>query len=395
MHEVKKYGSLIVKNIGVLLPILMMISCKSLSPVTDTSFVPDGKPVDTKATENTHQLYTKLQKIAASGFAIGHQDATSYGVGWKYADNRLAYWSDIKDVAGDYPAVYGFDVGHIELGHAYNLDTVSFSLMRDLIIKAHEKGGIITISWHLDNPVSGGSSWQTTAAVTHILKGGSHREKYELWVSRLAAFLNDLEAFDGSKIPIVFRPFHEMNGSWFWWGGSQVSTAAYKALWIETMDLLMNKHDIHHLIYAYAPNTISDEVDFYRYYPGDRFVDVLGVDIYNHGGNENYLKNLKENLTILRRIATQKKKVFALTETGSNKPPTTDWWTTYLHPGVKDSGISWLLLWRNAHAKHYFAPYPGESSVTDFQVFRDYKDTLFLEDVNAIVQPIINSSQKL
>ncbi|MDT8415468.1 MAG: glycosyl hydrolase [Flavobacteriaceae bacterium] len=365
-----------------------------MPPITDASFVPDGKLVDAKATENTRHLYAKLQKIGTSGFAIGHQDATAYGVGWKYTDNRLVYWSDIKDVAGDYPAVYGFDVGHIELGHAYNLDTVSFTLMRDLIIKAHEKGGIVTISWHLDNPVSGGSSWQTTAAVTQILKGGSHRDKYELWVARLAAFLNGLEAFDGSKIPIVFRPFHEMNGSWFWWGGSHVSPSAYKALWVETLDLLMNKHNIHHLIYAYAPNTISDEHDFYKYYPGDRFVDVLGVDIYNHGGNENYLKNLKQNLTVLRQIATQKKKVFALTETGSNKPPTIDWWTKYLYPGVKDSGIAWLLLWRNAHTKHYFAPYPGESSAADFQIFRDYKDTLFLGDIKAILEQPISGSQK-
>jgi len=361
-----------------------MNACHTLRNTTDLTAPRDGKLIDKKATPEAVALHEKLKQISKNGFAIGHQDATAYGVNWRYKDSLNAYWSDIKDVTGDYPAVFGFDLGHIELESAHNLDTVSFVLIRELIRKAAAKGGVVTLSWHLDNPTTNGSSWDTSKSVKDILKGGSDREKYELWVSRLADFLNSLEDFSGRKIPVIFRPFHEMNGSWFWWGAGSSTSIEYKALWVETLSLLINKHDIHHLIYAYSPNTISNENEFNRFYPGDRYVDILGVDIYNHNGDEAFIKDVTGNLSILKKLAGEKNKIFALTETGNTKKPTEDWWTRVLYPSVKDSGITWLLLWRNARPNHYFAPYPGIISEQDFVLFKSFNDTLFLDDINLI-----------
>ena len=126
---------------------------------------------------------------------------------------------------GKYPAVHGWELGHIELGNDINLDTVSFALMREQIIKTYQQGGINTLSWHLDNPVSGGTSWDVTPAASTILKGGANREKYEVWVDRLADFLKSLRTQNGITIPVVFRPYHEMNGSWFWWGAKNCETS--------------------------------------------------------------------------------------------------------------------------------------------------------------------------
>lgn len=384
MRKIRLHILLYVK-ICLLLTILSgMNACNTLRTTTDLSAPKDGKLIDKKATPETIALHEQLKQISKNGFAIGHQDATAYGVNWRYKDSLNAYWSDIKDVAGDYPAVYGFDLGHIELGSAHNLDTVSFSLMRELIRKAAAKGGIVTLSWHLDNPATNGSSWDTSKSVQDILKGGSKREKYELWVGRLADFLNSLEDFSGRKIPVVFRPFHEMNGSWFWWGAGSSTVAEYKALWVETLSLLINEHNIHHLIYAYSPNTFNSENEFNRFYPGDRYVDILGVDIYNHNGDEIFIKDVSGNLGILKKLAGEKNKIFALTETGNTKKPTADWWTRVLYPGIKDSGTTWLLLWRNARPNHYFAPYPGIISEQDFVLFKSFKDTLFLNEINLI-----------
>lgn len=384
MRKIRLHILLYVK-ICLLLTILSgMNACNTLRTTTDLSAPKDGKPVDKKATPETVALHERLKQISKNGFAIGHQDATAYGVNWRYKDSLNAYWSDIKDVSGDYPAVYGFDLGHIELGSAYNLDTVPFVQIRELIRKAAAKGGIVTLSWHLNNPATNGSSWDTSKAVQDILKGGPKREKYELWVGRLADFLNSLEDFSGRKIPVVFRPFHEMNGSWFWWGAGSSTTAEYKALWVETLSLLINKHDIHHLIYAYSPNTFNSENEFNRFYPGDRYVDILGVDIYNHNGDEAFMKDVTGNLGILKKLAAEKNKIFALTETGNTKKPTADWWTRVLYPSVKDSGATWLLLWRNARPNHYFAPYPGIISEQDFILFKSFKDTLFLNEINLI-----------
>ena len=85
----------------------------------------------------------------------GHQDDPVYGVGWVGDENR----SDVKSVCNDYPAVMGFDLGHLELGDSTNLDGVPFRRMRKEIVSQFERGGMVTLSWHLDNPLTGGTAW--------------------------------------------------------------------------------------------------------------------------------------------------------------------------------------------------------------------------------------------
>ena len=116
---------------------------------------------------------------------FGHQDDLAYGVNWRYVEGR----SDVKDVVGDYPAVYGWELGNIEHELPYNLDSVPFDKMRNFIQQGFERGGVITISWHADNPLNGESAWDTTHAVQSILPGGTRHELYKIWLDRVAAFL--------------------------------------------------------------------------------------------------------------------------------------------------------------------------------------------------------------
>ncbi|MCY2685535.1 glycoside hydrolase family 26 protein [Salinimicrobium sp. TH3] len=370
----------IVQRLVILVILTQMSGCKSSSGIDFKSI----KVSDAGATRATKLLYHDIQKISKRGIAFGHQDATAYGIGWKHEEEPNLLRSDIKEVAGDFPAVHGYDIGHIELGKTHNLDTVSFALMREHIQKLNEKGAIITMSWHLDNPVTDGSSWDKTPAVPAILAGGEQREKYELWIRRLADFFKSLKDEDGNLIPVVFRPYHEMNGSWFWWGGENVSPEDYKQLWKETQQLL-KQNGVHSLLYAYSPNTISSEEEFNKYYPGDEFVDILGVDIYNHSENEAFTKDVTRNLEIVRKKAILADKPFALTETGNNNfGEDPSWWTQTLYPGIKGSGTAWVLLWRNARPSHYFATYPGEISQKDFKEFAELEEILFLEEVENI-----------
>jgi mannan endo-1,4-beta-mannosidase len=78
----------------------------------------------------------------------GHQDDLMYGFNWWYEKDR----SDIKEIVGDYPAVAGFELGHIELGSERSLDSVSFTQIAEQIKIHYKKGGVITLSWHLNNP---------------------------------------------------------------------------------------------------------------------------------------------------------------------------------------------------------------------------------------------------
>lgn len=370
----------IAQRLVILVILIQLSGCKSSSGIDFKTI----KVSDAGATKATKLLYHDIQKLSKRGIAFGHQDATAYGIGWKHEEQPNLLRSDIKGVAGDFPAVHGYDIGHIELGRPHNLDTVSFDVMKDHIQKLYEKGAIITMSWHLNNPVTDGSSWDKTSAVPAILEDGEQREKYVLWVKRLADFFNSLKDEKGDLIPVVFRPFHEMNGSWFWWGGDNVSPEDYKQLWKDTQQLL-KQNNVHSLLFAYSPNTFSSEEEFDKYYPGDEFVDILGVDIYNHSGNEAFTKDVNQNLEMIRKKALLADKPFALTETGNNNfGEDPYWWTQTLYPGIKKSGAAWVLLWRNARSSHYFATYPGEISQKDFKEFAELEEILFLDEVEDI-----------
>jgi mannan endo-1,4-beta-mannosidase len=360
-----------------LLTISLFISCSSSQSKSDYK-----KPllVDKTASNSVKKLHEKLYLISKKGFAIGHQDATSYGIGWRNEDDYSNIKSDVNEVTGDFPAVYGFDIGRIEHDYEKNLDGVPFKDMKNLIIDAYKKGGIITISWHLDNPVSGGDSWDPTSSVKEILKGGNEREKYELWISRVASFLQSLK-YTHENIPIIFRPFHEMNGAWFWWGEGNCKSSDYIKLWQETVVLLRDKHQLHNVLYAYSPNKLNPNDDYMKYYPGDNFVDILGIDIYDFNDSEAYIKSIIHDLSIVKNIASEKNKLFAFTETGLEKIPTEKWFTEVLYPNLENSGISWVLLWRNYKTTHHYMPFKGHQSEEDFIKFEKLPKTLFLKDL--------------
>ncbi len=355
---------------------MMFFSCKSLYNSDYT------KPllVDSKLDKNTRILHKKLTYITKKGFAVGHQDPTSYGIGWNKSDALNTIESDVFELAKDYPAVFGYDLSKIELQATLNIDSIPFTDMRDQIIDAHKKGGIITLSWHIDNLTTGGDSWDMTSSVNAIFTNPSTREKYELWVERAADYMKSLE-YKGKPIPIIFRPFHEMNGFWFWWGEPNCNSIDYIRLWRETVRLLRDKHKLHNLLYVYSPNKLGPDDDYMKYYPGDNYVDILGVDIYDFEDADDYIKSVVNDLSVVKKVADSKNKLYAFTETGLEKIPTENWFTKVLYPNIKDSGISWILFWRNAHLGHYYIPHKMHENAQDFKSFANYPETLFLKDI--------------
>ena len=109
--------------------------------------------------------------------------------------------------------------------------------MRGWIAEGYRRGGVITISWHLDNPVTGRNAWDTTSAVAVILPGGARHEQFKGRLDRLAVFLGSLRGpgrsagSDTTPIPVIFRPWHEMTGGWFWWGVPHTRNDEFARLW--------------------------------------------------------------------------------------------------------------------------------------------------------------------
>jgi len=344
------------------------------------------KPADKKASKQVVNLYRNLAMLAPGYIMIGHQDALSYGIHWKKGTDR----SDIKDITGSHPAVFGWDIGGIELGQPVNLDSVPFNEMRENIIRVYLKGGINTISWHAYNPVSGGSSWvedknHPSLTVAKILPGGSHHSAFLKQLDCVADFLKSLKAPDGTLAPVVFRPWHENSGSWFWWGAIHCSVEEYKSLYRFTVNYLQNKHQLHNLLYAYSPDVgFKDAAGYLERYPGDDLVDIIGLDDYN-SLNTGQPDKLIRNLEIIAKVANDHQKIAAFTETGSNRVERSAYFTNELLPCLMHSeltrSISWVLFWRNADAKQHFMPDPTHPAAGNFKEFVKNKHILLLNNI--------------
>jgi Glycosyl hydrolase family 26 len=326
-----------------------------------------GNCSDSLATQETNTLYKNLYNLIGKNILLGHQDDPCYGVGWKYINGR----SDIRDITGQYPALYGFDLGRIELGLAYNLDSVPFEKTRSFIREAYERSGVVTLSWHLNNPLTGKTAWDNKpGAVASVLPGGEKNAMYTMWLDRVADFLSSLKGKNGESIPVILRLFHELNGGWFWWGKGQCTPDEIKQLWRYTIHYLRSEKNIHNLLYAFNTDKFSTGAEFIERYPGDDIIDIVGFDIYQAGAigqNGAFIPFFNRELDMIDSIAASLHKIPALTEFGYNLIPDSTWWTKVFYPAISSHQIVYALAWRNADMKQYFAPYPGSASADDFK----------------------------
>ncbi len=343
--------------------------------------------VDKNATKETMALYKNLQNIQGKNILFGHQDDTAYGIAWKYEKGQ----SDVKKVTGDYPAVCGWDLGHIELRDSANIDNVLFSEIKHLMIENFYRGGINTVSWHLRNPYTDGSAWDVASneVVKSIIPGGSKHDKFMQWLDTLSGFFKSLRAADGTMIPVLFRPFHEHTGNWFWWGKAHCSKDDYIKLWQFTVSYLRDVKKVHNLLYVYSPDWIQGEQEYFDRYPGDKYIDVLGLDLYHRGGEKTtikYISDVENVMRFLSNYAEPHHKAFVFSETGENEIATKNWFTEVLYRAVEKYRPAYVLLWRNAYETpcHFFVPYPGHPATDDFIRFKNKADIIFAKELPAM-----------
>jgi len=192
-----------------------------------------------------------------------------------------------------YPAVFGQDFGFDAPG---TWDGINFrQQIVDEAIRRHEQGFIITLMWHAvrpteDEPVTFRESIQGDLSDQEwqdlITPGTEINERWKSQVDVIAWFLKQLRE---AGVPVLWRPYHEMNGDWFWWG-KKTGDAGYKKLYRMLFERLVNFHKVNNLIWVYNANEVKAGVDPYEtYYPGDDVVDILATDVYTEGFNqENY-----------------------------------------------------------------------------------------------------------
>ena len=350
------------------------------------------KLIDDNATPETKALYKNLYKLSKKYILFAHQHATEYGHGWQGDADR----SDVKSVTGSHPAVIGVDFSGLT-GRPENAIEGTKQSLRKVIAATYNRGGVTTVAWHFSNPVSaGGFYWKDSVslpAVKYIIPGGEQHEKYKAILRSIGEFVKSIKGNDGKAVPMIFRPFHEFDGGWFWWGKPHCTKDEFTSLWKFTVSYLRDSVGVHNFIYAFSPDcNFITEAQYLDRYAGNEWVDMLGVDNYADFGRDGKY-NLDTGIIKLQIVSDYAKKagkVAAFTETGLESIPNPTWWTGTLLKALKTKKLrlAYVLVWRNdaRSPTHFYAPFPGQVSVPDFIKFYNDKYTLFEKDLKRMYQ---------
>ncbi|WP_169087528.1 glycosyl hydrolase [Paenibacillus sp. PL91] len=344
--------------------------------------------VDSNATDYTKSLFAYLDDVRGKQVLFGHQHATTEGISFT---ETTGIQSDVKNSVGDYPAVFGWDTlsleGKEKPGVSNDLEQSRINLAAKMK-EAHKLGGIVTLSAHLPNFVTGGSFNDTGGSVVqHILPGGDKHTDLNAFLDRIAALASNLKDNDGKLIPILFRPFHEQNGGWFWWGAKTTTTSEYVGIYRYTVEYLRDTKDVHNLLYVYSPNGTfgGSESNYLTTYPGDDYVDVLGMDQYDNQqnpGSESFLSNLVADLGMISKLADSKGKIATFSEFGYSPQGMLQqgnadkaWFTKLLNAIKSDPDakrISYMQTWANFSTNgNLFVPYRNAPLLGDHELLED------------------------
>lgn len=259
---------------------ILMLTCQT-SPKQKSL-----EEADSHLSEEAVNLMKYLEAISGKQILTGQHSYLS----------RLSVAPDsLYRLTRKYPAIWGFDFGFS--GIPGDTDDIAFrpALMKEMKM-LHQQGSIITITYHQANPVMGEpctfkegvQSELTEEQWDELLEYGS--VLYGKWKAQMDLIAGYLLELKEAGIPILFRPYHEMNGGWFWWGGHP-GEDRFIALWKQLYHLYTHDYKLDNLIWIWSPDDPNHGLD--GYYPGDDYVDIVGCDVYHFGKEKPYYK--KEN----------------------------------------------------------------------------------------------------
>ena len=247
------------------------------------------QPVTPNPSRESVKLLNYIYSISGKQTLAGQHCAPLVG------SSRL---SVIHRFTKHYPALFGQDFGFSYPGY---WDGINYrQRMIDDAIMRHRDGFIISFMWHAVRPIEEepvefresiqgkltDEQWQDL-----ITPGTEINERWKSQVDVIAWFLKQLRDAD---VPVLWRPYHEMNGGWFWWG-KKTGDNGYRKLWRMMFDRLVHFHKLNNLIWVYNTNEFKETVDSHEtYFPGHDVVDILATDVYAEGFNQvNYDQMLK------------------------------------------------------------------------------------------------------
>ncbi|GEM_PF-1638698 len=157
------------------------------------------------------------------------------------------------------------------------------------LISHWQRGGLVSVSLHIGNPFTRGHTKELSSHDLRLLtQPGS--EVHEAWMENLERTADALAQLQDAGVVVLWRPFHESNGGWFWWahatgdpsGEAWTSAESFRRLWQHMHHYFTEVRGLDQLLWVYSaaatPNASGLTTD--AYYPGDDWVDVVGIDAY-------------------------------------------------------------------------------------------------------------------
>jgi len=297
------------------------------------------EPANPNANPKARAILNYLQKLGArqdkrfvSGQFVGAGRTTT-----------LRLVDEIHEQTGQWPALVGVDYADFEYG------SLTSKAPNQAAIQYWKTGGLVTISAHLYNPANpkGGGLRDQGVDLNSLLApdGDTHTR----WMQELDLIATGLQELKDAGVVVLWRPFHEMNGGWFWWGAKDPDT--FIKVWRHMFDYFTKTKGLDNLLWVYSPNH-GDKTA--AYYAGDHYVDVVGLDAYTDFADTGHIKGYSEVASI--------EKPFGFTEYGphgAHNPPGDYDYRRFLD-GVKKGFpkavffMSWDAKWslaRNSNVK--------------------------------------------
>jgi mannan endo-1,4-beta-mannosidase len=233
-------------------------------------------PINPNATPEAQALLEFLYEISGQHTLSGQHNTPA----------QLSEYSDqAAQITGHYPALWGQDFGF----HADDMDGIIYrQAVMDEAKRQRAAGSVITLMWHAVRPIEEepvtfkegicgeitDDEWQAL-----LTPGTEIHSRWTRQVDVIAGFLTQLR---DASIPVLWRPYHEMNGDWFWWGG-RGGPDGYAALYRQLYDRLVNTHGLHNLLWVWNANAPAPHIlPYSACFPGTEWVDVLATDIYRN-----------------------------------------------------------------------------------------------------------------
>lgn len=215
------------------------------------------------ATENAKAVYAYLQEISGKHCLTGQMESTWMGS----PDYEMNY---IEKHTGKLPAIRGLDFMHNDFQGVVNRAKAWW-----------EKGGIPTICWHTGSDFASGYNESKEMAFDWENAFVPGSEAYSTLLAAMDRAVPYLQQLEDAGVPVLWRPFHELDGGWFWWSGG--GSERFVQLWQLMYSRYTDYWGLDNLIWVLGYSQSGGNMA--AWYPGDSYVDILGADSYTAGAN--------------------------------------------------------------------------------------------------------------